>query len=100
MTVDFPRWTYALTMEDIGQTVTSAGHVRHMVTDGDPLSAVTETAYEVTIARPDATLGHRSRGTLRCDATHFILETELVVTENGTEIAAKRWNERIARDHV
>jgi putative CocE/NonD family hydrolase len=100
MEVDFPRWTYAVTLEDIGQTVTSSGHVRHLVTDGDPLSAVTETRYEVTIARPDTTVGHRSSGRLSCDATHFLLETELAVTENGTEIFRRSWAERIARDHV
>jgi hypothetical protein len=100
MEVDFPRWTYAVTMQDIGQTVTSAGHVRHIIVDGDPLSAVTETRYEVTIARPDTTVGHRSIGRLSCDATHFLLETDLAVTENGVDIFHRSWVERIARDHV
>ena len=100
MVVDFPRWTYAVTFHDIGQTVTSAGHVRHILTDGDPLSAETETEYEVTIARPDATVGHRSRGRLSCDSTHFRLETQLWVTENGEVMFHRAWDERIARDHV
>lgn len=100
MTVDFPRWTYAVTFHDIGQTVTSAGHVRHVLTDGDPLSAETQTEYQVTIARPDATLGHRSTGRLTCDATQFRLETELWVTENGEVIFHRAWDERIGRDHV
>ena len=69
-------------------------------TDDDPLSAVCETGYDVQIARPDATLGHRSSGTLRCDATHFILDQTLEVLENGTVIHARSWSERIPRDHV
>lgn len=100
MVVDFPRWTYAVTFQDIGQTVTSAGHVRHILTDGDPLSAETETGYEVSIQRPNATVGHRSTGRLTCDATHFRLQTELWVSENGKVIFHRAWDERIARDHV
>ena len=100
LTVDFPRWTHATEMTDIATTVTSQGHVRHEITDGDPLSALTTTEYRVTIARPDATVGHWSRGRMSCDATHFILETELSVTENGTEIFRREWHERVRRDLV
>lgn len=98
--VDFPRWTYALTMEDIATTVTSAGMVRHEITEGDPLSAVTTTEYRVTLARPDATIGHHSTGRLSCDATHFRLETVLTVTENGQPFFQRSWDERIPRDHL
>ncbi len=98
--VDFPRWTYSVTMQDIATTVTSEGMVRHEITEGDPLSAVTTTEYRVTLARPDATIGHHSKGRLSCDATHFRLETELTVTENGQPFFQRRWDERIARDHL
>jgi len=54
----------------------------------------------VNIQRPDALIGHRSQGSLRCDATHFILDQTLEVLENGTVIHAKSWSERIPRDHV
>ncbi|MCX7888144.1 MAG: CocE/NonD family hydrolase [Rhodobacteraceae bacterium] len=100
MVVDFPRWTYACTMTDIGVTATSAGFARYTITDGDPLSAVLETGYDVALVRPDATCGHRSTGRLSSDATHFILETTLSVTENGAEIFRRDWQERIPRDHV
>lgn len=100
MVVDFPRWTYACEMTDIGVTATSAGFARYVITDGDPLSAVLETAYDVSLVRPDATCGHRSSGRLSCDATHFTLETSLSVTENGVEIFRRDWTERIPRDHV
>ncbi len=98
--VDFPRWTYSVTFEDIATTVTSAGMVRHMITEGDPLSAVTTTEYTVSIARPDATVGHHSTGRLSCDATHFRLQSELTVSENGQTIFTRAWDKRFARDHM
>ncbi|MGB8814786.1 MAG: CocE/NonD family hydrolase, partial [Paracoccaceae bacterium] len=81
MTVDFPRWTYTTEMHDIATTQTSSGHVRHIITDGDPLSATQETEYTVTLHRPDATIGHHSKGRLTCDATHFFLDSELTLSE-------------------
>ncbi len=96
--VDFPRWTYAVDFHDIATTVTSAGMVRHEVCEGDPLSAVTTTEYTVSIARPDATAGHHSTGRLSCDATHFRLQSQLTVTENGQTIFECSWDKRIARD--
>ena len=96
--VDFPRWTYRTVMEDIATAVTSEGHVRHEITEGDPLSAVTTTEYRVTIDRHGILAGHHSKGRLTCDATHFRLETQLTVTENGQTIFARQWDERFARD--
>ena len=87
-------------MTDIGQTVSSSGYARFHITEGDPLSAVSECGYEVTIERKDATVGHRSSGSLSCDATHFVVKTRLQITENGKEIHARQWEERIARDLV
>lgn len=98
ITVDFPRWTYSCEMTDIDRTQTSSGYCRHVITEGDPLSARTEAGYTVTIRRPDATVGHESRGILTCDATHFILETHLNITENGETIFTRDWKKRIARD--
>ncbi len=100
ISVDFPRWTYRTEMPDIGQTVTSSGYARFHIVEGDPLSAVCDCGYEVTIQRKDAVVGHRSTGSLSCDATHFIVRTHLGITENGKEIFARDWDERIARDMV
>lgn len=96
--VDFPRWTYSVDLIDIATTVTSAGMVRHEVTEGDPLSAVTTTEYTVTLQRPDATIGHHSKGRLSCDATHFRLQTQLTLSENGTTVFERSFDERFARD--
>jgi len=100
MVVDFPRWTYACEMVDISQTVTSSGHVRFVITDGDPLSAVCETEYAVTLARPDVVAGHWNKGRLWCDATHFHVEVDLRVTENGVTVFENQWRESFPRDHV
>jgi uncharacterized protein len=100
MSVNFPRWTYATEMPDIGQTVSSSGYARFHITDGDPLSATSECGYSVEIKRKDTTVGHRSEGTLTCDATHFRVTTHLTVTENGAPVFARHWDERIARDLV
>lgn len=96
--VDFPRWTYKTVMEDVATTVTSSGHVRHEITEGDPLSAETFTEYRVTLERHGVIAGHHSKGRLSCTATHFRLETELTVSENGTTIFQRQWDERFARD--
>lgn len=100
MTVDFPRWTSVTEMPDIEQTHAGLGLCRHEITDGDPLSAVTITDYRVEIRRPDATIVHCSKGRMSCDATHFILDMDLVLTEDGREVFSRSWHERIPRDMV
>ena len=100
MTVDFPRWTYVCEMPDIATTTTSRGYARFHITDGDPLSAETICEYHVTLKRPEVTATHHSLTRMTCDASHFHLTTELQVTENGTEIAARSWARSIPRDFV
>ncbi len=100
MVVDFSRWTYATEMPAIGQTHRGTGMARYRITDGDPLSARCETRYTVRIERPDAVIDHESEGALSCDATHFIVRMQLRIRENGTQVFARDWNERIPRDHI
>ncbi len=98
--VDFPRWIYATEMPAIGQTHRGTGIARYRITDGDPLSARCETRYTVQIERPDGMFTHESEGSLSCDATHFIVTMKLRITENGAEVFARDWHERIPRDHI
>ncbi len=100
MVVDFPRWTYATGMPAIGQTHRGTGIARYRITDGDPLSARCETRYTVQIERADGVFTHESEGSLSCDATHFIVAMTLRITENGEEVFARDWLERIPRDHM
>jgi putative CocE/NonD family hydrolase len=100
MQVDFPRWTSAIEMPDIGQTQSSVGSVIYEINDGDPLSAKMTTDYTTTIIRSDTTVTHHSIGTLTCDATHFTVTMQLRVSENEEQVFARNWNERIPRDMV
>jgi len=101
MVVDFPRWTYSKEMHDIGQVQRSNAFARYEIIDGDPLSATLITEYDVEMVRPDATITHRSKGRLTCDATHFIIQMELTIGENGETVFERHWHEkRIARDMV
>ncbi len=98
MTVDFPRWTYAKNLPDIAQTQRSQGLVRFEITDGAPLSARSTTDYRMELQFPETTIAHHSWGTLSCDATHFIVEMDLEVSENGTTFFTRHWHEKIPRD--
>ena len=98
--VDFPRWTYATQMPAIDQTQSGQALCRHIITEGDPLSATCETRYSVQIERRDGIFLHESEGSLTCDATHFRVRMTLRLSENGEQVFARDWDERIPRDHM
>jgi uncharacterized protein len=98
--VDFPRWTYDMTMPVIGQTHRGTGLCRHTLTLNDPLTARCDTAYTVQIERPNATIRHESNGSLTCDATHFIVDMRVRLLRDGAEVFSRNWHERIPRDHM
>ncbi|MBS0573370.1 MAG: CocE/NonD family hydrolase [Proteobacteria bacterium] len=100
ITVDFPRWTAITEMPDIGQTHRGEGLARYEITEGDPLSAATLTRFRAEIERADGVFAHESEGRLTCDATHFRVEMTLTASENGKPVYQRRWDERIARDHI
>ena len=100
MAVDFPRWVFHSELLDIDQTQSSMGYCRHEITDGDPLSARTITDYRVTARMGAHTFGHHSHGSLSCDATHFHVEMQVIVTEGGTEVHRQSWRESFARDMI
>ena len=87
-------------MPDIGHIQHSRGLARLEITDGDPLSATAITRYRVEIQRRDCTAVHESEGRMTCDATHFRVEMDLTIRENGKVIFTRHWDEKFARDHV
>ena len=87
-------------MPDIAQTHTTSGLSRYTIIDGDPLSARTDTEFNVEIRRKDATIIHRSTGSLTCDATHFIVDMKVRLLEDGEQVFERTWHERIRRDMV
>ena len=100
ITVDFPRWTYDHEFTDIGIRQASDGHARYTITEGDPLSADISTHYRVTQTRADGVFTHESTSRMTCDATHFHVQAEIILTENGTEMFRRNWQEAIPRDHL
>ncbi|MEZ5798065.1 MAG: CocE/NonD family hydrolase [Paracoccaceae bacterium] len=100
ITVDFPRWTYDHEYPDIGIRQASDGHARYEITEGDPLSARMSTHYHVTQTRADGVFTHDSTSSLTCDAGHFHLTAEIVISENGREIHRRHWQRAIPRDHL
>ena len=50
--------------------------------------------------RKDAAIVHHSKGSLSCDATHFIIDMELELFEDGAKVFSRTWHERIKRDMV
>lgn len=52
------------------------------------------------IERPETVIEHESEGSLSCDATHFIVRMQLRFREDGAEVFARDWNERILRDDI
>ena len=100
MTVEFPRWTYCKEMPDIGQKQTSHASAVYEITDGDPLSATALTDYRVEMLRNGTTITHHSTGRMTCSATHFIIEVDLSIREDGVEMFQRQWHETIARDMV
>jgi hypothetical protein len=59
-----------------------------------------EAEYTTENQRPDGRFGHWHRGRMWCDATHFHLETDLKVSEDGVVIFENHWRESIERDHI
>lgn len=98
--MDFTRWTYATEVTDIGAAHRDSGLVRRLITDGDPLSARTETENRVEFIRKDATIGHHSLGSLTCDGQDFIVEMDLEQTEDGSTVFWRHRHERSPRDMV
>ena len=98
MTVDFPRSNYRKHMPAISQTHSYRGLARYEITDGDPLSACVITDFRVEIERPDAVLSHHSWGRLSCDATHFHIEMDVRIEEDGQPVFERQWREKFARD--
>ncbi|HVT51610.1 MAG TPA: CocE/NonD family hydrolase, partial [Dongiaceae bacterium] len=100
ITVDFPRWVGEKVMTDIDQTFISSAHVRHIIKEGDPLSARTETDYKVTLKRKDTEVTHHSKGTLTCDADYFHVAVDMEVFERDRSVFKRRWDEKIRRDFM
>lgn len=82
-----------------GLTFTEDAEESYTITEGDPLSARTHSAWSVRLERPDIgwDAGLRTRSEITCDADNFYTENEVICTDGGVEIFARTWNRTIAR---
>lgn len=89
-----------LRFDEIG---TELGHnLRRELTirDDDPLSARYVLTQHYDMGREGWRIAIDSVTEMTADATTFFLKGELVVLENGQEVARRRWDEAIARDLI
>ncbi|HWO71067.1 MAG TPA: CocE/NonD family hydrolase [Actinomycetota bacterium] len=80
-----------------GTRVSSLGGGHITVSTVDPGQAVAQGRYRYEVAWPEATVRTEATGTLRSDVRTYRLELELVVLEDGREIARRRWEREVPR---
>jgi len=70
----------------------------YMMEPDGPLSAISECRWLMTRRRGDWSVRTTSRTTLAADATHFHIIAGLRAFEGETEVFARDWSDKIARD--
>ncbi len=80
-----------------GTRVSSLGGGRITVSTADPGHTIAQGRYRYEIAWPEATVRTEATGSLRSDAHTYRLELELVVHEDGREVARRRWEREVPR---
>jgi len=80
-----------------GTRVSSLGGGRITVSTTDPGQTLAQGRYRYEIAWPEATVRAEATGSLRSDAHTYRLELELVVLQDGREIARRRWEREVPR---
>ena len=72
---------------------------RYVITQDDPLSARTESVWNVSLSRPDQDWDTSlvARQTITCDADSFYAESTVTCSINGEEFWARTWNHTIPR---
>jgi hypothetical protein len=80
-----------------GTRITSGGGGRIWVSTVDPGQAAAEGHARFELVWPEVSVRTEAEGSLRTDAETYRLELELVVREDGEEIARRRWEREIPR---
>ncbi|HXF73220.1 MAG TPA: hypothetical protein VNO79_11490, partial [Actinomycetota bacterium] len=80
-----------------GTRVSSLGGGGITVSTVDPGRAVAQGRYRYEVTWPEATVRAEATAALRSDARTYRLELELVVHEDGREIARRRWEREVPR---
>lgn len=87
-------------LDDIGLEIALDATERYSVMGDDPTTARGEVVTRRTMARDDWNVESVTTTVLSSTATHFVVDAELVATENGSETFRRIWHEEIPRDLV
>ena len=70
------------------------------IVEDDPLSATAQSECEISIARDTWRTHVLARARLTCDATTFVVQTDLTASEDDDTVLTRDWSFEIPRDHV
>ena len=87
-------------LEEVDVTYSGRGVERMSIREGDPLSAVQESDYAITLARGDWQVRTETRMRTSCTAEHFLVSAGLDAYEKDTRVFTKSWTARIPRKWV
>ena len=73
---------------------------RYSAIGDDPTSARGEVVTERRLAREGWEVASLTSTVLSATATHFVVDAEVVASEDGSEVFRRRWHEEIPRDLV
>jgi uncharacterized protein len=73
---------------------------RYSAVGDDPTSARGEVVTERRLAREDWEIASLTSTVLSATATHFVVDAEVVASEDGREVFRHKWHEEIPRDLV
>ena len=73
---------------------------RFAIQPDDPLGATGEVTFEMRLGRGDWRTRSVTRTVLRADATQFVIDATLDAWDGEAQIAARRWQVTVPRQHV
>jgi hypothetical protein len=90
----------AYTIDPVGLRVEHHKHERFTIREGDPLSAVVETAHSHKIERGEWRVRTETQTRMASTAAEFVLEARLDAFEGERRILSRNWHLRRPRDLV
>ncbi len=87
----------AMRHDDIDSVFSFETWADHQIDPDDPTSATSIFVHHMTIDRPDGVASVASRLKATCDADHYILNSEVRVSQDGSPIFERHWSQIIDR---
>ncbi len=98
VTMTFERDWGIVRHDDLGLTVSGAGHETYTITDGDPLSARQESQWVVRRSADAFDVTTRMRTVVTATAESFRVVATLDAYDGEARVAARSWDRAIPRD--